>query len=176
MGMWACGPSEQRCKNAWTFSYNDEGFIFIFSGLTLIANQAFNLSGALGKMVSIGNNQDMWWYWIKRDGKAQKIAYCNSESCVFDECNSTCQSRLRIDGATLELTEVREEDRGLQLQCQIFPKFQVYKMKISVVLPKGQFNLHHRSQVNNFKGGGLVVVVVFWGGGGEWALFEVERN
>ena len=148
------------------FSYFDQGFIFIFSGLTLIANQAFNLSGALGKMVSIGNNQDMWWYWIKRDGKAQKIAYCNSESCVFDECNSTCQSRLRIDGATLELTEVREEDRGLQLQCQIFPKFQVYKMKVSVVLPKGQSNLHHRSRINNFKGGGGLFVVVFFGGMG----------
>ena len=145
------------------FSYFDQGFIFIFSGLTLIANQAFNLSGALGKMVSIGNNQDMWWYWIKRDGKAQKIAYCNSESCVFDECNSTCQSRLRIDGATLELTEVREEDRGLQLQCQIFPKFQVYKMKVSVVLPKGQSNLHHGSRINNFKGGGGLFVVVFLG-------------
>lgn len=148
------------------FSYFDQGFIFIFSGLTLIANQAFNLSGALGKMVSIGNNQDMWWYWIKRGGKAQKIAYCNSESCVFDECNSTCQSRLRIDGATLELTEVREEDRGLQLQCQIFPKFQVYKMKVSVVLPKGQSNLHHRSRINNFKGGGGLFVVVFFGGMG----------
>ena len=155
------------------FSYFDQGFIFIFSGLTLIANQAFNLSGALGKMVSIGNNQDMWWYWIKRDGKAQKIAYCNSESCVFDECNSTCQSRLRIDGATLELTEVREEDRGLQLQCQIFPKFQVYKMKVSVVLPKGQSNLHHRSRINNFKGGG-VFLLFFFGGG--WGLFEKERN
>ena len=145
------------------FSYFDQGFIFIFSGLTLIANQAFNLSGALGKMVSIGNNQDMWWYWIKRDGKAQKIAYCNSESCVFDGCNSTCQSRLRIDGATLELTEVREEDRGLQLQCQVFPKFQVYKMKVSVVLPKGQSNLHHGSRINNFKGGGGLFVVVFLG-------------
>ena len=156
------------------FSYFDQGFIFIFSGLTLIANQAFNLSGALGKMVSIGNNQDMWWYWIKRDGKAQKIAYCNSESCVFDECNSTCQSRLRIDGATLELTEVREEDRGLQLQCQIFPKFQVYKMKVSVVLPKGQSNLHHRSRINNFKGGGgFFLLLFFWGG---WGLFEKERN
>ena len=155
------------------FSYFDQGFIFIFSGLTLIANQAFNLSGALGKMVSIGNNQDMWWYWIKRDGKAQKIAYCNSESCVFDECNSTCQSRLRIDGATLELTEVREEDRGLQLQCQIFPKFQVYKMKVSVVLPKGQSNLHHRSRINNFMGGG-VFLLLFFGGG--WGLFEKERN
>ena len=147
------------------FSYFDQGFIFIFSGLTLIANQAFNLSGALGKMVSIGNNQDMWWYWIKRDGKAQKIAYCNSESCVFDECNSTCQSRLRIDGATLELTEVREEDRGLQLQCQIFPKFQVYKMKVSVVLPKGQCNLHHGSRINNFKGG-VFSLLFFWGGMG----------
>ena len=155
------------------FSYFDQGFIFIFSGLTLIANQTFNLSGALGKMVSIGNNQDMWWYWIKRDGKAQKIAYCNSESCVFDECNSTCQSRLRIDGATLELTEVREEDRGLQLQCQIFPKFQVYKMKVSVVLPKGQSNLHHRSRINNFKGGGVFLLLFFWGG---WGLFEKERN
>ncbi|CAH3189108.1 unnamed protein product [Porites lobata] len=92
--------------------------------LTLTANQAFNLSGALGKMVSTAGIQDMWWYWVKRDGKMQKIAYCNSESCVFDECNSTCQSRFRIDGATLELTEVREEDRGLQLQCEILPKFQ----------------------------------------------------
>ena len=147
------------------FSYFDQGFIFIFSGLTLIANQAFNLSGALGKMVSIGNNQDMWWYWIKRDGKMQKIAYCNSESCVFDECNSTCQSRLRIDGATLELTEVREEDRGLQLQCQIFPKFQVYKMKVSVVLPKGQSNLHHRSRISNFKGGGSFCCSFFGGDG-----------
>ena len=148
------------------FSYFDQGFIFIFSGLTLIANQAFNLSGALGKMVSIGNIQDMWWYWIKRDRKMQKIAYCNSESCVFDECNSTCQSRLRIDGATLELTEVREEDRGLQLQCQIFPKFQVYKMKVSVVLPKGQSNLHHRSRINNFKGGGGSFRCCFFGGDG----------
>lgn len=156
------------------FSYFDQGFIFIFSGLTLIANQAFNLSGALGKMVSIGNNQDMWWYWIKRDGKAQKIAYCNSESCVFDECNSTCQSRLRIDGATLELTEVREEDLGLQLQCQIFPKFQVYKMKVSVVLPKGQSNLHHGSRINNFKGGGGSFCCCFFGEG--WGLFEKERN
>ena len=155
------------------FSYFDQGFIFIFSGLTLIANQAFNLSGALGKMVSIGNIQDLWWYWIKRDRKMQKIAYCNSESCVFDECNSTCQSRLRIDGATLELTEVREEDRGLQLQCQIFPKFQVYKMKVSVVLPKGQSNLHHRSRINNFKGGGVFLLLFFLGG---WGLFEKERN
>ena len=118
-------------------------------------------------MVSIGNIQDMWWYWIKRDGKMQKIAYCNSESCVFDECNSTCQSRLRVDGATLELTEVREEDRGLQLQCEIFPKFQVYKMKISVVLPKGQSNLHHRSRVNTFKGGVLLFFFSVGGAGGE---------
>ena len=85
---------------------------------------------------------------------------------MFDECNSTCQSRLRIDGATLELTEVREEDRGLQLQCQIFPKFQVYKIKISVVLRKGQSNLHHRSRINNFRGGGGLFVVVFLGGMG----------
>ena len=92
---------------------------------------------------------------------------------MFDECNSTCQSRLRIDGATLELTEVREEDRGLQLQCQIFPKFQVYKMKVSVVLPKGQSNLHHRSRINNFKGGGVFLLLFF---GGEWGLFEKERN
>ena len=117
-------------------------------------------------MVSIGNIQDMWWYWIKRDGKTQKIAYCNSESCVFDECNSTCQSRLRIDGATLELTEVREEDRGLQLQCQTFPKFQVYKMKISVVLPKGQSNLHHRSRVNTFKREVLLLLFFLGGRGG----------
>ena len=116
-------------------------------------------------MVSIGNIQDMWWYWIKRDRKMQKIAYCNSESCVFEECNSTCQSRLRIDGATLELTEVREEDRGLQLQCQIFPKFQVYKMKISVVLRKGQSNLHHRSRVNPLRGRSCC-----------WGLIEKERN
>ena len=117
-------------------------------------------------MVSTAGIQDMWWYWVKRDGKMQKIAYCNSESCVFDECNSTCQSRLRIDGATLELTEVREEDRGLQLQCQIFPKFQVYKMKVSVVLPKGQSNLHHRSRINNFKGGGGSFCCCFFGGDG----------
>ena len=119
-------------------------------------------------MVSTAGIQDMWWYWVKRDGKMQKIAYCNSESCVFDECNSTCQSRFRIDGATLELTEVREEDRGLQLQCEILPKFQVYRMKISVVLPKGQSNLHHRLQVNTFKGEIfllLLIVVVFFSGG-----------
>ena len=84
---------------------------------------------------------------------------------MFDECNSTCQSRLRIDGATLELTEVREEDRGLQLQCQIFPKFQVYKMKVSVVLPKGQSNLHHRSRINNFKGRGSFCCCFFGGDG-----------
>ena len=87
---------------------------------------------------------------------------------MFDECNITCQSRLRIDGATLELMEVREEDRGLQLQCQTFPKFQVYTMKISVVLPKGQSNLHHRSQVNTFKGEMflLLLLLFFLGGGG----------
>ena len=124
----------------------DQGFI-LFLGLTLSPKGAFNSNGALGKMVSIRNIPEMWWYWIKRDGKIQKIAYYNSESYVFDECNSTCQSRLRIDGATLELMAVREEDRGLQLQCRIFPKFQVsrqvYKMKISVQLPKGQSNLRH---------------------------------
>ena len=126
-----------------------QGFI-LFLGLTLIPNGAFNSNGALGKMVSVRNIQDMWWYWIKRDGKTQKIAfcpYCHPESYVFDECNSTCQSRLRIDGATLEFMAVREEDRGLQLQCRIFPKFQVsrqvYKMKISVELPKGQSKLRH---------------------------------
>ena len=84
---------------------------------------------------------------------------------MFDECNSTCQSRLRIDGAILELTEVREEDRGLQLQCEIFPKFQVYKMKISVVLPKGQSNLHHRSRVNIFKGEASLLFAKGAGGG-----------
>ena len=98
---------------------------------------------------------------------------------MFDECNSACQSRLRIDGATLELTEVREEDRGLQLQCEIFPKFQVYGMKISIVLPKGQSNLHHRSRVNTFKGEIflllllLLLLFLFWGG---WGLFQKERN
>ena len=130
-------------------------------------------------MVSTAGIQDMWWYWVKRDGKMQKIAYCNSESCVFDECNSTCQSRLRIDGATLELTEVREEDRGLQLQCEILPKFQVYRMKISVVLPKGQSNLHHRLQVNTFKGGDLFVAVncccFFFGGGGVGFISEGKK-
>lgn len=121
----------------------DQGFI-LFLGLTLNANEAFNYNGAPGKMVSIRNIQDMWWYWIKRDGKMQKIFY---ETDVFKECNSTCQSRLRIDGATLELMAVREEDRGLQLKCRLFPKFQVsrqvYKMKISGELPKGQCNLRH---------------------------------
>ena len=87
---------------------------------------------------------------------------------MFDECNSTCQSRFRIDGATLELTEVREEDRGLQLQCQILPTFQVYTMKISIVLPKGQSNLHHRLQVNTFKGEIflLLLLLFFFGGVG----------
>ena len=74
-------------------------------------------------MALIGSIQDIWWYWIKLDGEKKKIAYCNPELCVFDNfCNSTFQSRLRIKGATLELTNVRKEDRGLQLQCQIFPK------------------------------------------------------
>ena len=136
-------------------------------------------------MVSIGNVQDMWWYRIKRDGKMQKIAYCNSEKCVFERCNSICQSKFRIDGTTLELTGVREEDRGLQLQCQIFnPKFQVYTMKISVVLPKGQSNLPHRSRVNTLKGEVfLFLFLFFWrgggggvGGGGGIGSFEKERN
>ena len=97
---------------------------------------------------------------------------------MFDECNSTCQSRLRIDGATLELTEVREEDRGLQLQCEILPKFKVYRMKISVVLPKGQSNLHHRLQVNTFKGEIfllLLIVVVFFSGGGVGFISEGKK-
>lgn len=111
-------------------------------------------------MASIGSIQDMWWYWIKLDGEKKKIAYCNPELCVFDNfCNSTCQSRLRIKGATLELTNVRKEDRGLQLQCQIFPKLKgrmasertahFYWIKISAVMPKGQStSLFHRSWVN----------------------------
>ena len=111
-------------------------------------------------MASIGSIQDMWWYWIKLDGEKKKIAYCSPELCVFDNfCNSTCQSRLRIKGATLELTKVRKEDRGLQLQCQMFPKFkgriaserttQFYSIKISAVIPKGQStSLFHRSWVN----------------------------
>ena len=137
---WACGKAKAfKIYERFQLSI-DQGFI-LFLGLTLISNEAFNSNGALGKMVSIRNIQDMWWYWIKRDGKMQKIVYCNPESYVFDERNSTCQSRLGIDGATLELMAVREEDRGLQLQCRIFPQFQVsrqvYKMKISVELPKG---------------------------------------
>ena len=111
-------------------------------------------------MASIGGIQDIWWYWIKLGGEKKKIAYCNPELCVFDNfCNSTCQSRLRIKGATLELTNVRKEDRGLQLQCQIFPKLkdrmasertaQFYSIKISAVMPKGQStSLFHRSWVN----------------------------
>ena len=111
-------------------------------------------------MASIGSIQDMWWYWIKLDGEKKKIAYCSPELCVFDNfCNSTCQSRLRIKGATLELTKVRKEDRGLQLQCQIFPKLNgrmasertahFYWLKISAVMPKGQStSLFHRSWVN----------------------------
>ena len=113
-------------------------------------------------MASIGSFQDMWWYWIKLDGEKKKIAYCNPELCVFDNCcNSTCQSRLRIKGATLELTNVRKEDRGLQLQCQIFPKLtgrmaseriaQFYSIKISAVMPKGQSSsLFHRLRVNAY--------------------------
>ena len=111
-------------------------------------------------MASIGSIQDMWWYWIKLDGEKKKIAYCNPELCVFDNCcNSTFQSRLRIKGATLELTNVRKEDRGLQLHCQIFPKLkgrmtsertaQFYWIKIIAVMPKGQSTiLFHRSWVN----------------------------
>lgn len=102
----------------------------------------------------------MWWYWIKLDAEKKKIAYCNPELCVFDNfCNSTFQSRLRIKGATLELTNVRKDDRGLQLQCQIFPSLkgrmasestaQFYSIKISAVMPKGQStSLFHRSWVN----------------------------
>ena len=111
-------------------------------------------------MALIASIQDMWWYWIKLDGEKKKIAYCNPELCVFDNfCNSTCQSRLRIKGATLELTKVRKEDRGLQLQCQIFPKLKgrmasertahFYWIKIGAVMPKGQStSLFHRSWVN----------------------------
>lgn len=104
----------------------------------------------------------MWWYWIKLDGEKKKIAYCNPELCAFDNCyNSTCQSRFRIKGATLELTNVRKEDCGLQLQCQIFPKLEgkmasertahLYWIKISAVMPKGQStSLFHRSWVNAY--------------------------
>ena len=111
-------------------------------------------------MASIGSIQDMWWYWIKLDGEKKKIAYCNPELCVFDNCcNSSCQSRFKIKGATLELTKVRKEDRGLQLQCQIFPELKgrmdsertahFYWIKISAVMPKGQStSLFHRSWVN----------------------------
>ena len=111
-------------------------------------------------MASISGIQDMWWYWIKLDGEKKKIAYCNPELCVFDNfCNSTCQSRLRIKGAILELTKVRKEDRGLQLQCQIFLKLKgrmasertahFYWIKIGAVMPKGQCTtLFHRSWVN----------------------------
>ena len=111
-------------------------------------------------MASIGSIEDMWWYWIKLHGEKKKITYCNPELCVFDNCcNITCQSRLRIKGATLELTKVRKEDRGLQLQCQIFPKLKgrmasertahFYWIKISAVMPKGQStSLFHRSWVN----------------------------
>ena len=113
-------------------------------------------------MASIGSIQDMWWYWIKLDGEKKKIAYCNPELCAFDNCyNSTCQSRFRIKGATLELTNVRKEDCGLQLQCQIFPKLEgkmasertahLYWIKISAVMPKGQStSLFHRSWVNAY--------------------------
>ena len=113
-------------------------------------------------MASIGSIQDMWWYWIKLDGEKKKIAYCNPELCVFDNCcNSSCQSRFRIKGATLELTSVRKEDCGLQLQCQIFPQLtgrtasertaQFYSIKIIAVLLKGQStSLFHRSRVNAY--------------------------
>ena len=57
------------------------------------------------------------------------------------------------------MTTVRKEDRGLQLQCQMFPKFkgriasertaQFYSIKISAVIPKGQStSLFHRPWVN----------------------------
>ena len=82
-----------------------------------------------------------------------------SYACSTIAATVPAKSRLRIKEATLELTNVRKEDCGLQLQCQIFPKLmgrmasertaQFYSIKISAVLPKGQStSLFHRSWVN----------------------------
>jgi len=94
----------------------------------------------------------MWWYFILPDGKKQTVAYCNATAC-----NKTCPEclpRLELDGMSLILRNVRQADRGLQLQRRIEPDMihgmavkpmpRVYTAKIKDVLEfsSGQSESH----------------------------------
>jgi len=86
------------------------------------------------------------------DGTKMMIAYCNSTMC-----NKTCPEclpRLVVDGMSLILRSVSQDDRGLQLERRIEPDMihgmavkpmpRVYTVKIEDVLefPSGQCKSH----------------------------------
>ena len=123
--------------------------------MSTVAGQDVNLNQALGEMPSRESVEDMWWYWINPSGENQKIVYCDSMGCLFENCIGSClqcRPRLKIEGVTLVLMNVEEEDRGLKLECRIYPKIigrmpQVYTLKIKDVFPSGQFHLHEMWEI-----------------------------
>ena len=95
--------------------------------------------------------EDIDWYWIKHDGEKQKILSCKLTGCLFEDCKGSCPQwwpRLKPDGVTLVLINVRVEDRGLKLECRMHPKTvrgrtvaKTLKIK-DVLILAGQYNLH----------------------------------
>ena len=84
---------------------------------------------------------EMVWYWRDPHGQRRTIVHCESQSCALLGCNSTCpkfRSKLKIKGMTLVLLNVREEDCGLQLHCQILPKWEINYMDGTFIVPDPQ--------------------------------------
>ncbi|XP_020610627.1 uncharacterized protein LOC110049182 isoform X2 [Orbicella faveolata] len=114
--------------------------------LSSSAGQNLNLTQPFQAMFSMETVEDIEWYRISRDGAKVKIAYCNpSSTCILVEvCTSSCPeylTRLKTDGLSIILSNVKQADRGLEFQCQIHHKImtkgpRVYMIRIKAISPR----------------------------------------
>lgn len=139
----ACYTERQQNKSPLVYQVDVSSSV---KCLSLDAGQDVNLNQVLGEIPSRETVEDTWWYWIKPNGEKQKIFYCNTTACLFEDCSGSCpqcRPRLKIDGVNLVLMNASEEDRGLKLECRMYPKIigsttvqptpRVYKLKIKDV-------------------------------------------
>ncbi|KAJ7336712.1 hypothetical protein OS493_011934 [Desmophyllum pertusum] len=113
--------------------------------LSTTAGESLDLSQPFRGTFPKETVEDMLWYRILKDRPKEKVAYCNpSLPCILETCNSSCPeylTRLKTDGMSIILTDVKQADSGLEFQCEMYPETangntRVYIIRINDIVPR----------------------------------------
>ena len=127
-----------------TICDNVNFFPLLILGLSSTAGQNLDLSQPFQGIFSKETGEDIEWYRVSQHGKKVKIAHCSPSSpCKLENCISSCPEylkRLKTNGLSIILSNVKQADRGLEFQCEIHKTMtkgpRAYRIRIKEISPR----------------------------------------